>query len=301
MNTITGLNAGCCDSGFAATDGYSLNAARVSQTAVSVEKNTDITIMTEQGDRVTLSVEAGFQSSYTTYSGLAANHTGYAEIRGKHFAFDLSLEQSIRVEGDLNEQEIKDIKKVLKRLDRIIHKFLDGRSDKVAKKVGMLLKNMKTTDSVEARFAFRAGAAVLDKAELSLPRQTQTKLMPLGYKKFIEATDFSTPDSDRRIQLLQLPPGFSSEFKPIHELTDDMIDDVEASQIQPPQLMRFIHILFERLFSDINRGGARNTDKMNLSRLIQSDFIQKLQNLSSKAPKVPPDVQCPPKTDNLDP
>lgn len=281
MNTITDLNSSCAGSSFAATDGYRLNAARVKQTAVSAEQNTDITIMTEQGDRVTLSVDADFQSSYTTYSGLAANNNGYAEIEGRHYNFGASFEQSITVEGDLNEQELKDIKKLLKRLDRIIHKFLDGRSDKVAKKTAKLLKNMKTIDSLEARFESQKRAAVLD-------------------KKFIEATALSTPDADRQVQPLQLPPGFRSEFKPIDDLTDDMIDVVDASQVQPSNLMRSIHKLFKRLFSDINRDGEGHTDKINLARLIQSDFIQKLQEFSTNATKVPQDGQYLPQTGHLD-
>ena len=192
MNTITDLNPRWCDSCYAAPDRYSLNAARVQQAAVSAEQNTDITIMTEQGDRVTLSVDAEYQSAYTTYSGLAANNNGYATIEGRHFSFDLSMEQSIRVEGDLNEQELKDIKKVLKRLDRIIHKFMDGRLEKVARKAGRLLESMKTIDSIEARVEFQKSAAVL-------------------HKEIVAAATLSKPVAGRRIQPLQLPPEFSDE------------------------------------------------------------------------------------------
>ena len=281
MNTISDYHPSYSDSSFAATEGYGLNAARVKQTAVSAEQNTAITITTEQGDRMTLSVDAGFQSSYTTYSGLAANNNGYAKIEGQHDRIGLSLEQSIRVEGDLNKQELKDIRKVLNRLERIIHKFMDGRLDTVSSKAGKLLENMKTLDSVAARFEFQTSASVLD-------------------KEFMEATALSRPDVDRRIQPLQLPQGFSSEFKPIHELTDDMIDVVEASPIQPSKLMQSIHSLFARLLGDISRGGARHTDKMNLARLIQSDFIQKLEALFAEAPQVPQDGPLPPKIGNPD-
>ena len=151
MNTITDLNPGCCGRSFAATDGYSGNAAGVRQTAVSAGQRTDITIVTDDKDKVTLSFDADYQSFHTTYSALVANHSGYAIIEGERFAFDLSLEQSIRMEGDLNEQESKDISKVLKRLNRIMKKFLAGRMDDLAPKAGRLFNNMQTIDSVEAR------------------------------------------------------------------------------------------------------------------------------------------------------
>jgi hypothetical protein len=47
--------------------------------------------------------------------------------------------------------------------------------------------------------------------------------------------------------------------------------------------MQSVHGLFERLLGDISRGGERHSDKMNLARLIQSDFLQQLQNLSAKS------------------
>lgn len=281
MNTIAGHNPTCFDNSFAATDSYRLNAARVSQTAVSAEQNTDITIMTEQGDRVTLSVDADFKSSYTTYSGLAANNHGYAKIEGRHFSFDLSLEQSIRVEGDLNEQELKDIKKVLKRLDRIIHKFLDGRLEKVARKAGKLLDDMKTIDSVEARVEVTQKAAAVD-------------------AQYVEATALSSFDGDRPAGRRPLPLEHSSEFNPIRELTDEMVDLVKESQVDPVKVTRFLDDFIQRLLANATRGGHANSDIANLTRLIQTDFFQKLQNLSAKEPKVPQDGQYPPITGDLD-
>lgn len=263
MNSITALNPFSTESGYAPAESRSYNAARVNQTAVAGEQSTDITIITDQKDRVTLSFDADFQTSYTTYTGLAANNNGYAKVEGKYFAFDLSLEQSISVEGDLNEQELKDIKKVIKRLGRIMKKFLAGSLDDVAQKAGKLLKNMKTIDSVDARIEFTKSALMLD-------------------KKYVEATALSPMDTDQNIQASQLPPEFSSEFKPIHELTDGMVDIVEGSQIHPAKMMRGVHRLFRHLFSDIARGEPQNRDKMNLARLIQSDFIEKLKELSSQ-------------------
>jgi hypothetical protein len=272
MNFIPAVNPFSTDSGYGAADGRSCNAARVSQTAVAGEQSADITIMTDQNDRVTLSFDAGFQSSYTTYSGLAANNNGYAEIEGRHLAFDISLEQSISVEGDLNEQEVKDIKKVLQRLGRIMQQFLTGSLDDVAQKAGKLLKNMATIDRVDARVEFSKSAMVLD-------------------KQYVEATALSPREPEYKIQPLPLPPEFSSEFKPIHELTDGMVDLVERSQVHPAKMMRGVAGLFHHLFGDIARGGPLNVDKMNLARLIQSDFIEKLKELF--APVVKGSVSSP--------
>ena len=281
MNTITGHHPTCFDNSFAATDSYRLNAARVSQTAVSAEQNAAITIMTEQGDRVTLSVDAAYQSSYTTYSGLAANNDAYANIEGRQFSFDLSLEQSIRVEGDLNEQELKDIKKLLKRLDRVIHKFLDGKFEKVAQKAARLLKNMETIDSVEARVEVAQKAAAVD-------------------AQYVEATALSSFNGERSAGRRPLPLEHSFEFNPIRELTDEMVDVVKESQVDPVKVTRFLDNFIQRLLANATRGGQADSDIASLTRLIQSDFFQKLQNLSAKEPKAPQDGQYPPKSADRD-
>jgi hypothetical protein len=122
---------------------------------------------------------------------------------------------------------------------------------------------MKTIGSLDARIEFTKNAVMLD-------------------KKYVEATTVSPMGTDQKIQALQLPPDFRSEFKPIHELTDDMVDIVEGSQIHPAKMMRGVHRLFHRLFNDIAQGGPLNKDTINLARLIQSDFTEKLKELSSQ-------------------
>ena len=264
MTMIPGFNPFSADSGYTAAENCSYTAARVSETAVAGGQSTDITIVTDEKDKVTLSFAADYQSSYATYSALAASRNGYANIEGQDFNFDLSLEQSIRVEGDLNEQEIKDIKKVLKRLGRIMNNFLSGRIDDVAHKAGRLLKSMQTIDSVEARFEVAKKVAVVD-------------------QQYVEATALSSFEGDRLIEPQPLPPELSHESTPIRELTDDMVAVVRASQVDFAKMSRFIDRFFRRLLGNIARGGLANRNIMNLARLIQSDFLQQLQNLSAKS------------------
>ena len=266
MNTITGLNPICADSGYAAADNCSYAAARVSQTEVAGEQSTDITIVTDEKDKVTLSFDLGYQSSYTTYSALATNNNASAKIEGQQFDFDLSLEQSIRVEGDLNEQELKDIKKVLKRLGRMIKNFLAGGIDDASHRTGRLFKNLSTIDSVAARFEVTQRAAVVD-------------------QQYVEATALSTLDGDRPVDPQPSSPQPAQEFEPIHELTDDMVDVVKGSRIHPAKMTRFIDRFFHRLFENSRHGHRPKRHMTNLARLILSEFMQKLQDLSANTTK----------------
>ena len=101
-------------------------AAKVDQATVSSEQSMEVTIITDQKDIVTLSFDADFNSSYSTYEGLAKSDSGYARIAGRQFSYDVSIEQSVKVDGDLNKEELHDIRKVMKRIGRMMKKFLSG-------------------------------------------------------------------------------------------------------------------------------------------------------------------------------
>ena len=264
MCTPPSLNPVSADPRGLTPDSNFYSAAKVSQATISSEQSMEVTIVTDQKDIVTLSFDADFNSSYSTYEGLAKSENGYAKIEGKRFSYGVSIEQSVKVEGDLNKQEMHDIKKVMKRIGRMMKKFLAGQTGDVAEKARKLLKNSKTLESVDAKLEFEKSTSVL--------RQT-----------YAEATNVSSSDSMVKIQPVELPAEFSRRFKPIDRLTDKMADEVRKAGLKPARLLKEADNLFYRMFKDFARKGPLNTDKMNIARLIQSDFMEKLKELSLKS------------------
>ena len=262
MNTIPSFNPICADPG-PAPDNSFYSAAKVSQATISSEQSMDVTIITDQKDVVTLSFDADFNSSYTTYEGLAKSENGYAGIEGRRFSYGVSIEQSVKVEGDLNKQEMRDIKKVMKRIGKMMEKFLAGKMDDVAEKAQKLLKNRKSLESVDAKLEFEKSVSVL----------SQT---------YAEAASVSSFGSTPKIQPVELPAEFSSRFNPIDRLTDEMADVVKKSGHRPGHMLKAADDLFYRMFKDFAGKGPLNADKMNVTRLIQSDFLNKLQELSKR-------------------
>ncbi len=253
-----------------APDSSYYSAAKVSQANVSSEQNLEVTIITDQKDIVTLSFDADFNSSYSTYDGLAKSESGYARISGRQFSYDVSIEQSVKVDGDLNKEELHDIRKVMKRIGRMMRKFLSGDISAVSEKAQKLLNNRDTLESVDAKLEFEKSVSVM--------RQT-----------YAEAVNISSSDSPPKIQPslmndrpVELPADFSRRFKPIDRLTDKMTDVVRESGHRPMRMLEKADRLFNRMFRDFARKGPLNADKMNVARLIQSDFIQKLKDLASR-------------------
>ena len=117
-------------------------------------RETDVSIVTQEGDYVTISADSEFQLNFSTY-----DHTGRmkgytSRLHSETLSLESSQEFSISVDGDLNEQEIKDIRKVLQSLDNIMKDLLSGKPDQGmirAEKLGDLgsLSSLDATLQVE--------------------------------------------------------------------------------------------------------------------------------------------------------
>ena len=99
-----------------------LQAVRLS---ISEIQTKDITIYTDEGDKITISSNEQSHAQYLTYEGLArkrisGDYQGHtvrretlAMFKGERFEFENSRSISISVDGDLDEQELKDIKQAI--------------------------------------------------------------------------------------------------------------------------------------------------------------------------------------------
>ena len=105
-------------------------ASQVSLSAVSREQSADVALVTKEGDKVTLSVQSSFEAAYGTYDSQARMNGVDAATRGRFGSLNLEREITIRVEGDLNQAEKKEIKQVLRKIFKTVKNFLSGETDK---------------------------------------------------------------------------------------------------------------------------------------------------------------------------
>ena len=252
-------------------------AAKVDQATVSSEQSMEVTIITDQKDIVTLSFDADFNSSFSTYEGLAKSDNGYARIAGRQFSYDVSIEQSVRVEGDLNKEELHDIRKVMKRIGRMMRKFLSGDISAVAEKAQKLLNKRDTLESVDAKLEFEKSVSVMRQTYAEAVNVSSSDSLP----KYLPSLP-KAPPSLLNDMPVAFQADFSRRFKPIDRLTDKMTDVVRESGYRPMRMLKEADRMFNRMFRDFARRGPLNADKMNVGRLIQSDFMKKLKDLASR-------------------
>ncbi len=106
--------------------------------SVSEDVNTDLTIKTSEGDIVKLSTTSFYAFKSLLYdkkgriysdAGMITNRETYRQMTlasGENFTFSVA--------GDLNEQELNDIKKIVKQIDFIINDMKQGDMDNAVEK-----------------------------------------------------------------------------------------------------------------------------------------------------------------------
>ncbi|MBC2737609.1 MAG: hypothetical protein HF981_24835 [Desulfobacteraceae bacterium] len=113
--------------------GQEIQASQSLRLAAVSEVSKDITLHTREGDTVTLSMDRETVAVYGRDARIAIDqqyavnadgdpfaHERVAAETREWFGFEASQEISVTVEGDLSREEMRDIRKALRRIDRLI-------------------------------------------------------------------------------------------------------------------------------------------------------------------------------------
>ncbi len=108
--------------------------------------NLEINILTAEGDRVTLSASSLEELSYTSYNrtGLLNGVKASTNIEGLLFSKESMVE--LTIQGDLNEEELSDITKALKRIEGLIHGFIRGEGESAFADMGSKMDSLQVID-----------------------------------------------------------------------------------------------------------------------------------------------------------
>ena len=99
---------------------------RVRVLSASQATSADLTVLTAEGDTVTISAQSESDLTYGDYRFRSRGENGMTVVRAQVAAFSLSQSLEISVEGDLNEEELGDIKRLVDTIKNVIRKFLKG-------------------------------------------------------------------------------------------------------------------------------------------------------------------------------
>jgi len=177
------------------------NLENLSQTESSkidlhVQKSTDITLVTAEGDKVTLSslstLDAGY-SRYTsqgTVEGAEDSSSSETAYLKKEFSFALSIE------GDLNEQELHDIRAALKTLGKMTRDFFSGNTEKAVNRASKLV-GLESISRLDAVIQYERTLSYQQTQSLAPPAPAPEKqaAIPFNDPALAQAIPVATPEN----------------------------------------------------------------------------------------------------------
>jgi len=248
------------------------NELLLTRIATSNQQNKDITIVTEEGDRVTISSSLQSQAVYSAYGGisqhtvsapsenLAMEKNELAMFEGARFEYENSRNFSISVDGDLNKQELKSIKKAVKIIDKIMTDILYGKNIPEGLAKALKIGNLDSIASLEANYQYEKNVLV---------EQTAIEEAVTYYR-----------DRDGLAENIASPNNNELNIK---NLIDEMINAVKDSGVKPSKFITPIKKLFAYILNNLPDSGHQNKPKAHLAKLIGMDLIKKINHLPGNA------------------
>ncbi|MEO5956291.1 MAG: hypothetical protein ABIR36_11465 [Nitrospiraceae bacterium] len=114
---------------------------KVGGVAVSTDFSGRLSVTTAEGDKITLSADIESDFRAVNYTSHAAGNGTTTDIETKYAESSLKQEFGVTVEGDLNDQEVKDLSTLFRKVANIFKKVLNGQDD------AALAKTAKLADS----------------------------------------------------------------------------------------------------------------------------------------------------------
>ena len=121
---------------------------KVSGVAVSNDFSGRLSVTTADGDKITLSANLESDFRVVNYKSQVEGGGTTTNVEAKYAEYSLKQEFGVTVEGDLNEQEIKDLTKLFRKVANIFEKYLNGQDDAALAKTAKLVERFGRLSSL---------------------------------------------------------------------------------------------------------------------------------------------------------
>ena len=121
---------------------------QVSGVAISNDFSGRLSVTTAEGDTITLSADLESDFRAVNYKAHVEGDGGTVAVEAKYAEYSLKQEFGVTVEGDLNEQEVKDLAKLFRKVANIFKKYLSGQDDEALAKTAKLAERFGRLSSL---------------------------------------------------------------------------------------------------------------------------------------------------------
>ncbi len=255
---------------------------------VGLQKNKNISIKTSEGDIVTISSYEEFHAGYYSYQDVTSGNGNLSYQARKQFELSAEKEFSLSVEGDLSKQEIKDIKKSLKLINKVLNNYQNGDIEKVLKnisKIGKLgsianleaaiqqVRSVSYEQQSIAKTAYSPARGTEQNSQEAATDGPATSALHDNMISGIEDTGPEGKDTDVSSPNIQ---------KDVNTVSEKMVEAVKKTDEKPDKLARSIHKLFSKFMRSFPDRDFHHTPVMNISKMIENDFYKKISEEKEK-------------------
>jgi hypothetical protein len=213
-----------------------------SLTRLNARANADISLITADGDKVTLSGSSALRVTHTAYDYLGRLQDQAVVAHGGKFQISTNSEFTVAVQGELDQEELADIKKLFDAIQTTAADVFSGQSDKFP--VSFAELDLDSIASFEAALSYSREASVEQKSSITsagqAPTASATETTSTDKLSKSKSTDWflkKLAQVARRLEgdeknLAKLPRRFTQLFKKLaHNLTLDEHEQSLAERI----------------------------------------------------------------------
>lgn len=244
-------------------DSYLKNSAtckKLSSTKISAsnEQNKNVVIFTNEGDKVTLSYASQTQAHYADYDKLVYqkpdNFISVPTDLSSQFESNSSASFSILVDGDLNDQELEDINKAIKKIDKLMMNFLqDGDATNAINK-GLEVCELDFISGIEAVYSYR-------------------ETITVEHFLIDEQTNYSEQGLvEDAISM------YNEKDNGISKLLNEMTEIIKDSGIQLEKFIKPIDKMFDNILEQIDLNDSVNSKINDIVNLIHNNLTNRINN-----------------------
>lgn len=142
-------------------------ASRTQLAAVTGSRSLDLDLVTEEGDKVTLSIDAQASAIYAAHGEGGMNDESLYVQWGEFSGGAFDREVSLAVEGDLNKQERREIRKVIRTINRMMQNFVQGKLNPMMAKA-QKLQGLETIGSLAVEMSYERQVLVAQQTQAAV-------------------------------------------------------------------------------------------------------------------------------------
>lgn len=123
---------------------------KVSGVAISNDLEGRLSVTTAEGDKITLTADLEYDFRTVSYASKVQTGDGTVDVQAKYMEASLKREFGVTVEGNLNEQELKDLEKLFRKVSNMFRKYFSSQDEAALAKTTQLSERFGHVSSLSS-------------------------------------------------------------------------------------------------------------------------------------------------------